>query len=608
MPGPNKKTGLGRSLIKQRFKTNPNSFINDDGLVKNSHQTDSALESHVNMQSVTEENDLSAFLSSAELAGTDFTAEKLNITVVKSGAIGNTINPFLLTNKQEQAALKLQALHTEDLTIPRRPQWDSTTTAKELQKREKDSFVEWRRSLVFLEEEKGLILTPYERNIEVWRQLWRVIERSELVVQIVDGRHCLFFVSEDLQKYVKEVNKNKVNLLLINKADMMTVAQRIAWGKYFEENNIQYSFFSAYLAKEVIDQEKLQEEQEQNGENEDSTEAQDDATEEEIQDDEVPKSSEEKSDNVDVESGADTKNEETEEELLEVPESARIINASELIELLSKLCPESDHSLKTGKRTIGFVGYPNIGKTKHFQTIHLSDSIVLCDCPGLVFPSFATTKADMVVNGVLPIDQLREHIGPIGLLCQRIPKYYLEAIYGINIKTRNSEGQIIYRAPTAEEFLSAYAIARGYTKSSQGNPDEARAARYILKDYVNGKLLYIHPPPGYDRTDFNKQIYEDEHLLMKQIKKLDIQAIQDKIAATAKNEPVNDVTPLDKDFFQAKTVKARTNGNARTGTSDFTRVNFFPFQEGSNVQERPNKKSHKKERRKKVHAHWTVPE
>lgn len=59
--------------------------------------------------------------------------------------------------------------------------------------------------------------------------------------------------------------------------------------------------------------------------------------------------------------------------------------------------------------TLGFTGYPNVGKssilnsivghkvvsvsrtpghTKHFQTIHLTSTVRLCDCPGLVFPSF----------------------------------------------------------------------------------------------------------------------------------------------------------------------------------------------------------------------------
>lgn len=96
------------------------------------------------------------------------------------------------------------------------------------------------------------------------------------------------------------------------------------------------------------------------------------------------------------------------------------------------------------------------GKTKHFQTIPLSNEIILCDCPGLVFPQFATTKADLVCDGVLPIDQLKEHTGPVSLLVKRLPREILEATYGLNIKTRGAEdggdGSV-----TAENFLVAYA-------------------------------------------------------------------------------------------------------------------------------------------------------
>ncbi|KAG9074428.1 hypothetical protein FS749_014011, partial [Ceratobasidium sp. UAMH 11750] len=45
--------------------------------------------------------------------------------------------------------------------------------------------------------------------------------------------------------------------------------------------------------------------------------------------------------------------------------------------------------------------------------------------------------------------------------------------------------------------------ARGFARAGQGLPDEARAARYILKDYVAGKLLFSHPPPGIDDDTFN---------------------------------------------------------------------------------------------------------
>ena len=49
---------------------------------------------------------------------------------------------------------------------------------------ERTSFLVWRRNLALLEEEEGLVLTPFEKNLEVWRQLWRVLERSDIVVQV----------------------------------------------------------------------------------------------------------------------------------------------------------------------------------------------------------------------------------------------------------------------------------------------------------------------------------------------------------------------------------------------------------------------------------------
>lgn len=58
---------------------------------------------------------------------------------------------------------------------------------------------------------------------------------------------------------------------------------------------------------------------------------------------------------------------------------------------------------------------------------------MLCDCPGLVFPSFVSTKAEMVCNGVLPIDQLRDPIPPMVLVANRIPRSILESTYTMQI-------------------------------------------------------------------------------------------------------------------------------------------------------------------------------
>ena len=57
-----------------------------------------------------------------------------------------------------------------------------------------------------------------------------------------------------------------------------------------------------------------------------------------------------------------------------------------------------------GRKRVGVAAMP--GKTKHFQTLLLEgDERELClvDCPGLVFPSFANSKAEMYCCGVLPI-------------------------------------------------------------------------------------------------------------------------------------------------------------------------------------------------------------
>ena len=42
----------------------------------------------------------------------------------------------------------------------------------------------------------------------------------------------------------------------------------------------------------------------------------------------------------------------------------------------------------------------------------------------------------------------------------------------------------------------------------KGMPDVNRGARYILKDYVAGKLLFCYPPPDIDTYSFQEHRYE----------------------------------------------------------------------------------------------------
>jgi hypothetical protein len=116
-----------------------------------------------------------------------------------------------------------------------------------------------------------------------------------------------------------------------------------------------------------------------------------------------------------------------------------------------------------------------------------------------VFPSFIQTREEMVVNGILPIDQLREHVSPMRLVCQRIPRSTLISTYGVKLPVPVSASLASpptqLRQPTVSELLDAFCIMRGFMASTHAGADHPRAARTILKDYCEGKLVYCHPPP-----------------------------------------------------------------------------------------------------------------
>ncbi|KAM0475278.1 hypothetical protein ACHAPX_007032 [Trichoderma viride] len=572
-----KNEGLGNTLMNDRFgKGKGSDNRKTSSLMRTNHTTgeqylinDKKDAAWVKMRSVTEQGALDEFLATAELAGTDFTAEKVNnVKIIHT----DQKNPYLLSSTEERAVLGKHREHKNRLTVPRRPHWDAKTTREELDIREREALVQWRRGLAELQENNDLLMTPFERNIEVWRQLWRVIERSDIIVQIVDARNPLLFRSEDLENYVKAVDAKKENLLLINKADMMSTKQRKAWGKHLREAGIAYKFFSAQLAKELNE---AREDEEYSSDEEPAVSSrQAEKAKAESEDEDVDEEDAAK------EQGESSGSHEDEDE------DTQILTVEELEEIFLRYAP-SDRDADN-KLQVGLVGYPNVGKsstinaligakkvsvsstpgkTKHFQTIHLSERVVLCDCPGLVFPNFATTKADLVTQGILPIDQMREHTGPVGLVAQRIPKPFLEAIYGIKIHTRPIEegGTGI---PTGEELLRAYAIARGFQTQGLGQPDEARASRYVLKDYVNGKLLFVQPPPGIeDGNEFNEELYDEAHLperrrgaFIAATEALALEGDEDSLASEFVGLPQGPKSKnLDKNFFQPKNVRGHVN-------------------------------------------------
>jgi hypothetical protein len=256
MPGKGKKKtvdgGLGRTMLKRalRDKRERREISSTGFHVADLEQSNNPL------QSVTMLSSLEDFVAGAVLSERSFAAERVQLSFVPDHT--PAVTP-LRPAADSGGLVDVSSGVVRALQIPRRPRWNAETTAEALHRAEKDAFIGWRRMVASVESAlsggvgvsaspsagKPLTVTPFEKNIEVWRQLWRVVERSDVLVQIVDARNPLLFHSSDLDAYVHEVSADKRCLLLVNKADFLSSTQRLAWARYLSARGIQFVFFSA---------------------------------------------------------------------------------------------------------------------------------------------------------------------------------------------------------------------------------------------------------------------------------------------------------------------------------------------------------------------------
>lgn len=529
---------------------------------------------------------------------------------------------FLVEPTSNQAAQHLtsDAFNYEHLKIPRKPAWTRAMTADDVDRNEKDAFLVWRREIAAMEDASRSKATPFEKNLEVWRQLWRVLERSDMAVQIVDARNPLLYYTQDLMAYAAEHTPPRPMMLLINKADFLTDHQRRVWAAYLTSKGIKFAFYSAFLEQEKIERAAqegfavgMPTDEEEEGEDEDGDEegkeedddeedGEDEETEEEdgeeegegwVDDDGEEDDEEEEGD--DKEEGEEGEEDEGEpkqkghkqqqkgqrpppraadlfdrdevalladdlaQTYLHGPSAAasaaqnaassssssssaasaseaaaeaaagqpslsrleraeqqalrsRVLTRSELVLLLTALPRRlgiRPQEKNAGRLVVGMLGFPNVGKssvinsilgvsktthgalrvavsstpgkTKHFQTLHVSPSLQLCDCPGLVFPSFMRSTGEMLCAGILPINQMRDYADPANVIASRVPAHLLEAAYGINIRRVLDVKDNLERPPTGSELLCAYCQTKGYITNGTGRWDEFRACKEILR-------------------------------------------------------------------------------------------------------------------------------
>ena len=259
------------SQIKRYVPKENGSSAHGQGMISTGAQTIGIEEQSeaAKMKSVLEIDDLSDFLVQAQLANKDYQSERerfLDIDGVAREYVPTGRPATAIIHEDQISNAAKQKFSFRELSVPRRPKWTpGVTTPEELEAMENESFLDWRRGVARREEEiaalsfashgggvAGASVTPYEKNLHVWRQLWRVLERSAVVLQIVDARNPLFYLSDDLRSYAMD-ELGKPMLMLVNKSDYLTERQRKLWSEYFTRRGVNHLFFSAYDEQKKID-------------------------------------------------------------------------------------------------------------------------------------------------------------------------------------------------------------------------------------------------------------------------------------------------------------------------------------------------------------------
>ncbi|XP_037683614.1 nucleolar GTP-binding protein 2 isoform X2 [Choloepus didactylus] len=158
--------------------------------------------------------------------------------------------------------------------------------------------------------------------------------------------------------------------------------------------------------------------------------------------------------------------------------------------------------LHTDKKqiSVGFIGYPNVGKssvintlrskkvcnvapiageTKVWQYITLMRRIFLIDCPGVVYPS-EDSETDIVLKGVVQVEKIKTPEDHIGAVLERAKPEYISKTYKID------------SWENAEDFLEKLAFRTGKllklpspsslevaTETAQNNPGEENTATVV---------------------------------------------------------------------------------------------------------------------------------
>lgn len=294
----------------------------------------------------------------------------------------------------------------------------------------------------------------------IWSELYKVLDSSDVVIQVIDARNVPGTRSYHVEKYLKKNASHKQMIVVINKCDLVPTWVTRKWVKIISKDypcvafhaSMNNAFGKGALISLLRQYSKLH------------------------------------SDKRQISVG-----------IIGYPN----VGKSSIINTL-----KGDKCCKTA---------PIPGETKIWQYVTLTKRIYLIDCPGIVYDGANDSEADTVLKGVVRSERLSAPTDFIIPILKRVGNIdYIKRLYGValpevpehlikgedkNKKTQNpwslvSDNDMI---EVADEFVLKLSRAKGKLLAN-GEPDANTVAKMMINDWQRGKIPYFVPPP-FDQVD-----------------------------------------------------------------------------------------------------------
>ncbi|TQE12466.1 hypothetical protein C1H46_002119 [Malus baccata] len=282
-----------------------------------------------------------------------------------------------------------------------------------------------------------------------YKELVKVIEASDVILEVLDARDPLGTRCIDMEKMVMKSGPNKHLVLLLNKIDLVPREAAEKWLTYLREELPAVAF---------------------------------------------------KCNTQEQRSNLGWKSSSKKSKPSSLLQTSDCLGAETLLKLLKNY--SRSHEIKKSI-TVGVIGLPNVGKsslinslkrsrvvnvgstpglTRSLQEVQLDNNVKLLDCPGVVMLRSKENDASIALRNCKRIEKLEDPIAPVKEILKLCPERLLVTLYKLP------------SFDSVDDFLHKVATVRGKLKKG-GVVDIGAAARIVLHDWNEGKIPYYTMPP-----------------------------------------------------------------------------------------------------------------